>query len=242
MTICQVPGCSQSLSGQKPYYVRNKICAYHYSANLTVVNGTMCRFCQQCSKFHPVQYFDDNRKSCKAELLAHNRRRKQRRDRLKKLRSSRPQLEEDDSKRVPGSWATILSKLDVSENEDFSSRNKIELSGCDGHTVSSYKGGVTCWYGVSGHLRDSQFDVTWTLHAKELTDWHLIPMKETGVLDTECSEGSLELNVEKARNSTKGQDAASNVSTLQLYVTAPIWQSPTTTFLPHEFQTYHCSQ
>uniref|UniRef100_A0A061QIW5 SBP-type domain-containing protein n=1 Tax=Tetraselmis sp. GSL018 TaxID=582737 RepID=A0A061QIW5_9CHLO len=86
MTFCQVPGCLKAVSDSKSksYAARLRVCEYHRQ-NVTVINGEACRFCQQCSKFHALQRFKGNQRSCQEQLLKHNMRRRRKRALKKKI-------------------------------------------------------------------------------------------------------------------------------------------------------------
>lgn len=44
----QVGGCTAELSGTKGYYQRYRICPHHLQLLSQIVDGRVCRFCQQC--------------------------------------------------------------------------------------------------------------------------------------------------------------------------------------------------
>ncbi|XP_020110253.1 protein LIGULELESS 1-like [Ananas comosus] len=74
---CQADGCRADLSRAKRYHRRHKVCEFHAKAAMVVINGGLQqRFCQQCSRFHSLEEFDDNKKSCRKRLADHNRRRR----------------------------------------------------------------------------------------------------------------------------------------------------------------------
>ncbi|TKW11116.1 hypothetical protein SEVIR_6G212600v4 [Setaria viridis] len=73
---CQVEGCNVDLTGAKTYHCRHKVCAMHAKAPLVVVNGIEQRFCQQCSRFHQLHEFDQQKRSCRRRLTGHNERRR----------------------------------------------------------------------------------------------------------------------------------------------------------------------
>ncbi|CAO2173342.1 unnamed protein product [Urochloa humidicola] len=73
---CQVEGCNVDLTGAKPYHCRHKVCAMHAKSPLVVVNGIEQRFCQQCSRFHQLHEFDQQKRSCRRRLTGHNERRR----------------------------------------------------------------------------------------------------------------------------------------------------------------------
>jgi len=83
MVVCQVPGCARDLQCSRPYNLRQRICEEHYRKSWVFIKDTKCRFCQQCSKFHHLAFFDNNRRSCREQLRKHNQRRKERRAKSK---------------------------------------------------------------------------------------------------------------------------------------------------------------
>ncbi|GMH00625.1 hypothetical protein Nepgr_002464 [Nepenthes gracilis] len=76
MPFCQVEGCHVALSNAKDYHKRHKVCEVHAKAPKVKVLGLEQRFCQQCSRFHPVTEFDDTKRSCRRRLAGHNERRR----------------------------------------------------------------------------------------------------------------------------------------------------------------------
>lgn len=72
---CQVTGCGAPI--QSAYHARHRVCPAHAKASCVEMNGMKLRFCQQCSKLHPLEDFDGKLKSCKKTLQKHNERRKQ---------------------------------------------------------------------------------------------------------------------------------------------------------------------
>ncbi|MQM20645.1 hypothetical protein Taro_053669 [Colocasia esculenta] len=74
--VCQVEGCGADLSDAKDYHRRHKVCETHAKASKAIVGNVMQRFCQQCSRFHLLQEFDEGKRSCRRRLAGHNRRRR----------------------------------------------------------------------------------------------------------------------------------------------------------------------
>ncbi|XP_002969457.2 uncharacterized protein LOC9659205 [Selaginella moellendorffii] len=74
--MCQVQGCAADLSKAKHYHRRHKVCEIHSKAPNVIANAQTQRFCQQCSRFHPLSEFDDTKRSCRKRLADHNRRRR----------------------------------------------------------------------------------------------------------------------------------------------------------------------
>ncbi|XP_038988522.1 squamosa promoter-binding-like protein 6 [Phoenix dactylifera] len=73
---CQVVGCGADLSNSKDYHRRHKVCEMHAKASTAMVGNAIQRFCQQCSRFHLLQEFDEGKRSCRRRLAGHNRRRR----------------------------------------------------------------------------------------------------------------------------------------------------------------------
>ncbi|XP_052165003.1 squamosa promoter-binding-like protein 16 [Oryza glaberrima] len=73
---CAVDGCKEDLSKCRDYHRRHKVCEAHSKTPLVVVSGREMRFCQQCSRFHLLQEFDEAKRSCRKRLDGHNRRRR----------------------------------------------------------------------------------------------------------------------------------------------------------------------
>ncbi|KAJ4849884.1 hypothetical protein Tsubulata_034686 [Turnera subulata] len=74
--VCQVEDCAADLSNAKDYHRRHKVCDVHSKATKALVGNVMQRFCQQCSRFHVLQEFDDGKRSCRRRLAGHNKRRR----------------------------------------------------------------------------------------------------------------------------------------------------------------------
>ncbi|XVF35785.1 hypothetical protein REPUB_Repub19eG0000900 [Reevesia pubescens] len=74
--MCQVDNCKEDLSNAKDYHRRHKVCEVHSKATKALVGKQMQRFCQQCSRFHPLSEFDEGKRSCRRRLAGHNRRRR----------------------------------------------------------------------------------------------------------------------------------------------------------------------
>ncbi|GMH20923.1 hypothetical protein Nepgr_022765 [Nepenthes gracilis] len=74
--VCQVDDCGADLSRAKDYHRRHKVCVVHSKASKALVGNVMQRFCQQCSRFHVLQEFDEGKRSCRRRLAGHNKRRR----------------------------------------------------------------------------------------------------------------------------------------------------------------------
>ncbi|KAF7838552.1 squamosa promoter-binding-like protein 16 [Senna tora] len=76
IAYCQVHGCNKDLSASKDYHKRHRVCEVHSKTAKVIVNGIEQRFCQQCSRFHLLGEFDDDKRSCRKRLAGHNERRR----------------------------------------------------------------------------------------------------------------------------------------------------------------------
>lgn len=74
--LCQVDDCRKDLTNAKDYHRRHKVCEFHSKASAALVGTVMQRFCQQCSRFHPLGEFDEGKRSCRRRLAGHNKRRR----------------------------------------------------------------------------------------------------------------------------------------------------------------------
>ncbi|XP_073311628.1 squamosa promoter-binding-like protein 1 [Primulina huaijiensis] len=74
--VCQVEDCKADLSNAKDYHRRHKVCDVHSKATKALVGNVMQRFCQQCSRFHVLEEFDEGKRSCRRRLAGHNKRRR----------------------------------------------------------------------------------------------------------------------------------------------------------------------
>lgn len=73
---CLVDGCNSDLSQCREYHRRHKVCELHSKTGRVLIGGREQRFCQQCSRFHSLEEFDDVKRSCRKRLDGHNRRRR----------------------------------------------------------------------------------------------------------------------------------------------------------------------
>lgn len=73
---CQVEKCAADLADAKEYYRRHRVCEQHSKARVVLVLGLQQRFCQQCSRFHVLEEFDEAKRSCRRRLAGHNERRR----------------------------------------------------------------------------------------------------------------------------------------------------------------------
>ncbi|XP_023519233.1 squamosa promoter-binding-like protein 13A [Cucurbita pepo subsp. pepo] len=73
---CLVDGCNSDLSNCRDYHRRHKVCELHSKTPQVTIAGLNQRFCQQCSRFHSLEEFDEGKRSCRKRLDGHNRRRR----------------------------------------------------------------------------------------------------------------------------------------------------------------------
>ncbi|XP_045823260.1 squamosa promoter-binding-like protein 13A [Trifolium pratense] len=73
---CLVDGCQADLSNCRDYHRRHKVCELHSKTAQVTIGGHKQRFCQQCSRFHSLEEFDEGKRSCRKRLDGHNRRRR----------------------------------------------------------------------------------------------------------------------------------------------------------------------
>ncbi|GAB4849486.1 Squamosa promoter-binding-like protein [Ancistrocladus abbreviatus] len=73
---CQAEKCTADLTDAKRYHRRHKVCEFHAKEPVVIVAGLRQRFCQQCSRFHELQEFDEAKRSCRRRLAGHNERRR----------------------------------------------------------------------------------------------------------------------------------------------------------------------
>ncbi|PNX96223.1 squamosa promoter-binding-like protein 13A-like [Trifolium pratense] len=73
---CLVDGCNSDLSNCRDYHRRHKVCELHSKTPEVTIGGLKQRFCQQCSRFHSLDQFDERKRSCRKRLDGHNRRRR----------------------------------------------------------------------------------------------------------------------------------------------------------------------
>ncbi|KAL5552637.1 hypothetical protein UlMin_040038 [Ulmus minor] len=73
---CLVDGCTSDLSKCRDYHRRHKVCELHSKTPKVTIVGQEQRFCQQCSRFHSLVEFDEEKRSCRKRLDGHNKRRR----------------------------------------------------------------------------------------------------------------------------------------------------------------------
>uniref|UniRef100_A0A7S2YWB2 SBP-type domain-containing protein n=1 Tax=Pycnococcus provasolii TaxID=41880 RepID=A0A7S2YWB2_9CHLO len=78
---CQVPACGKTLDGTTPkYFSKHRVCEEHGKASQVdgFADGVSRRFCQQCSRFHELEKFEGDKRSCAESLRIHGERRVER--------------------------------------------------------------------------------------------------------------------------------------------------------------------
>ncbi|GAA0156762.1 hypothetical protein LIER_14174 [Lithospermum erythrorhizon] len=113
--VCQVEGCRADLSLARDYHRRHKVCDVHSKATSALVGAVMQRFCQQCSRFHPLQEFDEVRRSCRKRLAGHNKRR--RKTHPENAITGSPQNDEQGSNYLLASLLRILSNIHLNNSD-----------------------------------------------------------------------------------------------------------------------------
>lgn len=102
-----------------------RTCSFHRKAGHVEIDQVLHRFCQQCSRFHPLAEFDGARRNCRNRLQQHNRR--QRRMRLLRRPDS-----QDDIREQYSAPAVTDPELLAPESPDLS-----EIGAGDGFLLSS---------------------------------------------------------------------------------------------------------
>ncbi|KAL8158925.1 hypothetical protein V2J09_000462 [Rumex salicifolius] len=114
--VCQVECCGADLSDAKDYHRRHKVCELHSKANKAVVGNVLQRFCQQCSRFHTLQEFDEGKRSCRRRLAGHNKRR--RKTQAEPVISGQPVNDEQANNYILMSLLRILSNMHTNNRPD----------------------------------------------------------------------------------------------------------------------------
>ncbi|XP_074562605.1 squamosa promoter-binding-like protein 1 [Curcuma longa] len=112
---CQVEACDADLSKTKDYHRRHKVCDMHARASSAIVRNAIQRFCQQCSRFHLLEEFDEGKRSCRRRLADHNKRRRKRQPDA--IATGNPSTDEQTSGYLLISLLRILSNLQ-SDNQN----------------------------------------------------------------------------------------------------------------------------
>ncbi|GLI60188.1 hypothetical protein VaNZ11_002254 [Volvox africanus] len=66
---CKVSGCSSDLASAPKTHQRFRLCNLHIKAPAILVDGVASRFCQQCSRFHPLTEFHGTNRTCRMMLV-----------------------------------------------------------------------------------------------------------------------------------------------------------------------------
>ncbi|XP_061351469.1 squamosa promoter-binding-like protein 1 [Gastrolobium bilobum] len=144
--VCQVQDCGADLCNAKDYHRRHKVCDMHSKATMALVGNVMQRFCQQCSRFHVLQEFDEGKRSCRRRLAGHNKRRRRRTHPDATLVNGDSVNDERGSSYLLTTLIRILSNMhsndsDHTRNQDIIShllRNLASLAGTiNGRSVAS---------------------------------------------------------------------------------------------------------
>ncbi|PSR85252.1 Squamosa promoter-binding-like protein [Actinidia chinensis var. chinensis] len=114
---CQVEECNLDLKSAKDYHRRHRICESHSKSPRVIVAGMERRFCQQCSRFHDLSEFDDNKRSCRRRLSDHNARR----------RRPRPEVVQFNSLRASSVYSD-LAPSSITSNVDIAPDLRCALS------------------------------------------------------------------------------------------------------------------
>ena len=69
---CQARGCEADLLAEGEGSIRVKVCLAHRRAEEVDFEGVASRYCQQCTKFHPLIEFDGKKRGCRRRLEGHN--------------------------------------------------------------------------------------------------------------------------------------------------------------------------
>ncbi|KAL4858646.1 Squamosa promoter-binding-like protein 15 [Chlorella vulgaris] len=71
---CQI--CELDLSNERIFFRRYRACPQHVHADQIQLNNVAHRFCQQCGRFHSLDCFDGDKRSCREQLAQHAARRR----------------------------------------------------------------------------------------------------------------------------------------------------------------------
>ncbi|XP_074586019.1 squamosa promoter-binding-like protein 12 [Curcuma longa] len=142
-SYCQVDGCNANLSGCKDYHRKHRVCGSHSKAPKVIIDGQICRFCQQCSRFHNLSEFDQNKRSCRRRLTEHNARRRRQFPKTISFGSAAFSASSYDDSRQTSS---IVGQLSFDQVTDMNCSRWSGLSGLDlspnGWVTSSRLGGA----------------------------------------------------------------------------------------------------
>ncbi|KAF8099639.1 hypothetical protein N665_0240s0014 [Sinapis alba] len=160
--FCLVDGCDSDFSNCREYHKRHKVCDVHSKTPVVTINGHKQRFCQQCSRFHALEEFDEGKRSCRKRLDGHNRRRrKPQPDHIappanffqgRKLLefSSASHVFPTTSVATPSSWGNGLVSVDMANGSSYGQNQSYAVS-------SSSKTGIMFPVSSSLNSRGKQF-------------------------------------------------------------------------------------
>ncbi|KAH6777446.1 squamosa promoter-binding protein-like 12 [Perilla frutescens var. frutescens] len=148
--VCQVEDCGTDLSKAKDYHRRHKVCEMHSKASKALVGNQMQRFCQQCSRFHALQEFDEGKRSCRRRLAGHNKRR--RKTQTDNVSNNSPVNNNQTSSYLLTSILKILSSM---HSNRLNSRDDQDLLSHLLQGLAS-QGSLHWERNVSAHLQESQ--------------------------------------------------------------------------------------
>lgn len=149
--VCQVQDCGADLTKAKDYHRRHKVCEMHSKATQALVANLMQRFCQQCSRFHVLEEFDEGKRSCRRRLAGHNkRRRKTQHD---------PAADGNSTNQDQTNSVLLLSLLKILSNMNANKKSdQVADQDLVSHLLRSLanSSGLHTGNGVTGLLHDSQ--------------------------------------------------------------------------------------
>ena len=95
------------------YSTRSKVCSFHLKANAVEYGNESCRFCQKCTKFHPLTAFEENRRACKASLT--------------RLSNSRANSQKDAKKATKSCHVASSNAPSVASIDEYNKSNKHKI-------------------------------------------------------------------------------------------------------------------
>ncbi|XP_011079486.1 squamosa promoter-binding-like protein 1 [Sesamum indicum] len=146
--VCQVDDCGADLSKAKDYHRRHKVCEMHSKASKALVANQMQRFCQQCSRFHALQEFDEGKRSCRRRLAGHNKRR--RKTQTENVSNSSPINDNQ------ASGYLLMSILKILSNMHSNRSNQTDDQDLLSHLLQTLASQGPFRRNISAHLQESQ--------------------------------------------------------------------------------------
>ncbi|KAL8527128.1 hypothetical protein ACS0TY_005121 [Phlomoides rotata] len=148
--ICQVEDCGADLSKAKDYHRRHKVCEMHSKASKALIGNQMQRFCQQCSRFHALQEFDEGKRSCRRRLAGHNKRR--RKPQTENVSNNNPVNDNQTSGYLLMSILKILSSMHSNKSNHRDDQDLLS------HLLKGLasQGSINWERNLSAHLQESQ--------------------------------------------------------------------------------------